>query len=56
MNRFQNLVEAIKTYDNEASGMKTTAHHSAVSVRVVEMEAAFGKFKPTHQDTLPKKS
>ena len=46
MNRFQRLLEAIKTYDNEAKGLKATAHHSAVSVRVAEMEAALGRGKP----------
>ena len=42
MTRFERLVEAIKLYDNESAGIKVTAHHSAVSVRVEEMKKALG--------------
>ena len=40
MDRFQELLAAIKAYDNEIGGGKATAHHSAVSVRVAAMRAA----------------
>lgn len=42
MTRFEKLLAAIKSYDNEKGGLKATAHHSAVSVRVAEMEAVLG--------------
>jgi hypothetical protein len=42
MDRFERLIAAIQLYENDSCGMKATAHHSAVSVRVAEMEAALG--------------
>lgn len=45
MTRFERLIDAIRRYDNESKGIKVTAHHSAVSVRVEEMKKLLGDNK-----------
>ena len=39
MSKFERLLNAIVAYDNDIEGMKSTSHHSAVSVRVEAMQA-----------------
>ena len=43
MSNFEKLIEGIKSYNNVKGNEKATAHHSAVAVRVEEMEKALGK-------------